>query len=262
MKRSAILRFYAELNDRLPPERRQRDFELAFDGPHEVASLLSALGVPSDAVELVLVNGVSRSLDYLVQNGDRVSLYPTFESVDVSPLLQLRDSPLRRVAFIADAHLGRLARYLRLLGFDTLFENDPGDEALAEIAANEGRILLSRDRALLERRIVTHGLWVPAVRPSEQLAYVLDRLDLYRLLQPFTRCTVCNGLLAVVDKEQLDKQVPPRVLAVFDDFWRCTACGRIYWQGSHYDRLRRLVEQVVTAGPDRFGPNHGAVVPE
>jgi uncharacterized protein with PIN domain len=251
MVHRAVLRFYAELNDCVPASQRQRDLEIPLSTPLDVRALLAKLGVLPDVVELVLVNGASSSLDHPVRDGDRVSLYPTFEAFDVTPLLQIRDAPLRRIVFVADAHLGRLARYLRLLGFDTLFENDPGDEALVRIAAEEGRVLLSRDRALLRRRAVTHGLRVPATRPREQLRYILERLDLFRLVRPFTRCMVCNGRLSAADKRTLGDRVPSRVRVVFDDFWRCSDCGRIYWQGSHYDRLSHFVDQMTAGGTER-----------
>ena len=247
-----VVRCYAELNDYLPEGRRQRDLDVPFCGAANVGRLIAELGIPPAAVELVLVNGISSGLDRDLWNGDRISLYPMFEAFDVSPLLYLHVQPLRRVRFVADAHLGRLARYLRLLGFDTLFENDFGDEELARISAREGRILLSRDRRLLERRIVNHGLWIEAVRPREQLVYVVDRLELYRLFQPFTRCTVCNGALREVDKGISELPLPPRVRAAFDTYWRCQGCGRVYWQGSHYDRLRAFVDQL-KVGPGAAG---------
>jgi len=249
-RHTAVVRLYAELNDCLPKAQRQRDLEIPLPTPPDVRTLLTKLGLSPDAVELVLINGASSSLEYPVRGGDRVSLYPTFEAFDVNPLLQLRDAPLRRIAFVADAHLGRLARYLRLLGFDTLFDNDPGDEALARVSVEEGRVLLSRDRALLRRPAITHGLWVPTVRPREQLRYVLERLDLFRLLRPFTRCTVCNGSLAVADKRTLGDEVPSRVRAAFADFWRCSDCGRVYWEGSHYERLSHFVEQMAAGGTE------------
>jgi uncharacterized protein with PIN domain len=258
MARRAVLRLYAELNDDLPPERRQRDLEIRLEPDWDVRALLRELWIPSGAVELALVNGSSRPLNHRLAEGDRISLYPTFESFDLSQTAQLRDRPLRRVAFVADAHLGRLARYLRLLGFDTLFENDPGDRELARISIEEHRILLTRDRALLQRRGLTHALWVPALRPRDQLAFVLARLDLFRLLRPFTRCTVCNGALVAVDKAAVTGEVPPRVQALFDAFWRCTECGRIYWQGSHYERLHRLVEQIAAGDHDPVAPAGGA----
>jgi uncharacterized protein with PIN domain len=238
------LRCYAELNDHLPPERRQRAFEVRVEPPLTLGDLIEGLGLPSEEVDMALVDGVSRGLDHPLAGGERVALYPVFESFDVAALARLRGEPLRAVRFVADAHLGRLARYLRLLGFDTRFENDPGDRALARLSAEEGRILLSRDRGLLARAIVTHGLWVPPVRPREQLAWVVERLDLRRLIRPFTRCTVCNGKLEPVAGPEVRGQVPERVAEAFDRFWRCRGCGRIYWEGSHYQRLRALVEQV------------------
>ena len=239
-----VVRCYAELNDYLPEGRRQRDWDVPLCGAANVGGLIAEFGIPSAAVEVVLVNGVSSGLDRDLRDGDRISLYPMFEAFDVSPLLCLRTQSLRRVRFVADAHLGRLARYLRLLGFDTLFENDFGDEELARISAREGRILLSRDRRLLERRTVNHGLWIEAVRPREQLVDVANRLDLYKLFRPFSRCTVCNGALREVDKRVSDLPLPPRVRAAFDTYWRCQGCGRVYWQGSHYDRLRAFVDQL------------------
>jgi uncharacterized protein with PIN domain len=245
------VRCYAELNEFLPTERRQREIEVDLGTPAPVRHLIVNLGIPPTEVELVLINGVSCALEAGLEDGDRVALYPVFESLDVSPVLRLRRRPLRSVRFIADAHLGGLARYLRLLGFDTLFANDLGDGRLAAIAAEEGRIVLSRDRNLLMRRAVTHGLYVPQKRPREQVRYVLDRLDLYRLMRPFTRCTVCSGALIGVAKVEVETELPPRVLEVFHEFWRCAGCGRVYWKGSHYDRLHAFVAQLAAAGSGR-----------
>jgi len=245
------VRCYAELNDFLPPDRRQREIDVRLDAPAPVRHLIVNLGIPPTEVELVMIGGVSVDLDAGLQDGDRVALYPMFESLDVSPLLRVRRRPLRTVRFIADAHLGRLARYLRLLGFDTLFSNDLGDERLASIAAGEGRIVLSRDRNLLMRRMITHGLYVPHKRASEQVQHVLDRLDLYRLIRPFTRCTVCNGLLVAVPKHEVEDELPPRVVTAFREFWRCTGCSRVYWKGSHYDRLASFVEDLSAAKEGR-----------
>ena len=244
------LRCYAELNERLPPERRQREAWVALDHPATLGDLIAAQGIPRGEVELALVNGLSSGWESTLCDRDRVSLYPVFEALDVTTLLRLRDRALREVRFVADAHLGRLARYLRLLGFDTLFANDLGDDALALASAREGRVLLSRDRALLQRRIVTHGLWVPSTRPREQLVFVVERLDLYRLFRPFSRCTMCNGNLMRVSKGSLEAELPPRVRVLFDVFWRCSGCGRLYWRGSHYQRLQATVEQIVRRRPD------------
>ena len=245
---SLSVRLYAELNDFLPSHHRQREQLVVLESGVTVGALVSWMGIPEQEVEVVLVNGTSSGMDRTLRDGDRVSVYPVFEALDVTSLLQLRAHPLRQACFLADAHLGRLARYLRLLGFDTLFENDPGDAALVRISLEEGRILLSRDRRLLMRRGLTHGLWIPPIRPHEQLSYLLDRLDLYALFRPFSRCTVCNGVLSAVDKDRDDLRVPPRVRIAFDAFWRCEGCGRVYWQGSHYQRLKEVVTQLTEVG--------------
>jgi hypothetical protein len=251
------LRCYAELNDHLPPARRQREQVVRLRPPATLADLIETQGIPPGTVELALVNGRPATLDRPLVDGDRVSLYPLFEALDLTPVPRPRPRPLRRPRFVADAHLGGLARYLRLLGFDTRFENDPGDDALAEISATEHRILLSRDLGLLARRRVTHGLWVPETRPREQLAWLVDRLDLYRLFRPFTRCMPCNGALEAVTREQVRDLVPARVLAAFERFWRCRGCGRIYWRGSHYERLVAFVERLAGRGRATPGVVHG-----
>lgn len=245
-----LLRCYAEFNDYLPASSRQQDLTVGISDGETVADVVADLGLPAGDVELVLVNGVSVRLDQVLRDRDRISLYPVFESLDVSPVQRLRDRPLRRVRFVADAHLGRLARYLRLLGFDTRYENDPGDPELARISAEEGRVLLTRDRALLARKIVTRGLMVPSGRPRDQLVHVVDRLDLYRLFVPFSRCSVCNAMLATASREDVAAEVPPRVGDAFARFWRCGGCGRVYWRGSHYERLRAFVRQIEAGGKD------------
>ena len=239
------LRFYAELNDLLPLALRKRPFACDFRPGQSVKHLIENRGVPHTEVEIILVNGVSVGFDYQPADGDRISVYPMFERLDVTPLLRLRPRPLRDPRFLADAHLGRLARYLRLLGFDTLFFNDAGDRRLVEISLDERRILLTRDRALLMRREVSHGCFIHAVAPVEQLEELFERLDLYRLAAPFTRCMECNGRLQPVEKRQIVSDLPKRAAQLYTEFWRCSDCAKIYWKGSHYRRLARFVGAIV-----------------
>jgi uncharacterized protein with PIN domain len=166
-----------------------------------------------------------------------------FEAFDIAPVSRVRPEPLREVRFVLDVHLGRLARLLRLVGFDALYLNDAPDSELASCSAREHRVLLTRDRALLKRREVTHGYSVRSASPFEQLVEVLDRFQLRRLVRPFSRCTRCNSLLRPAPKETVAEAVPPRSYAAFDEFLACDGCGRVYWRGSHYERLVRLAEQ-------------------
>ena len=170
---SAEFRFYEELNDFLAPERRKRDFHYEFARAATVKNAIEALGVPHTEVELILVNGESVDFSQLLREGDRVAVFPRFEAFDVRPLLRVRPEPLRVVRFVADAHLGGLARLLRMLGFDTLYSNDLDDDDIVELANREERVVLTRDRELLKRRDVSHGCYVHALKPKEQFQEVV-----------------------------------------------------------------------------------------
>jgi uncharacterized protein with PIN domain len=238
------LRFYEELNDFLAPALRKVTFSHKFDRRASVKDMIESFGVPHTEVDIILINGHSVDFSCIVQDGDRISVYPVFESLDISPLVRLRPAPLRSPAFVLDSNLGRLARYLRLLGFDCLYQNDYDDEAVANIADQGQRIVLTRDRALLQRKIITRGYFVRAVRPRPQVKEVLARFDLYRLVDPFNRCIRCNGDLQAVDKQAIEDRLEPKTREYFDSFRQCTACGQIYWQGSHHARSLRLIEEL------------------
>jgi len=241
----AEFRFYEELNDFLLPTRRKRTFTYSCAERATVKNAIEALGVPHTEVEIILVNGRSVDFSYLIKDSDRVAVYPQFESIDVTPLLRVREKPLRQPRFIADAHLGGLAKYLRLVGFDTLYRNDLHDVEVARIAAFERRIVLSRDRDLLMHRAITHGCYVRAMKPLQQLEEVLSRLDLCRSIQPFTRCLCCNRPLEPIDKEALAERLPPDTLSYYNEFRTCWQCDRIYWPGSHYRRLQQVIDQAL-----------------
>lgn len=236
------LRFYEELNDFLTPALRKVSFSHAFERRASVKDMIESFGVPHTEVDIILVNGQSVDFSYIVQDGDHISIYPVFESLDISPLLRLRPAPLRSPVFVLDSNLGRLARYLRLLGFDCLYQNDYDDEAVATIADRQQRIVLTRDRALLQRKIITRGYFVRQVQPRLQVKEVLARFDLYRLIKPFKRCIRCNGDLQAVDKQAIEGRLEPKTRQYIDSFRICTACGQIYWQGSHHARSLRLIE--------------------
>jgi uncharacterized protein with PIN domain len=240
------LRFYEELNDFLPPHQRKVAFTHELARRTSVKDLIESFGVPHTEVEMILANGQSVDFSYIVQAGDRISVYPTFESLDVTPLIRLREKPLRDPRFVVDANLGQLARYLRLLGFDATYRRDFADPEVARIACEEKRIVLTRDRALLRHKIITHGYFVRAVKPREQVREILARLDLYRSLRPFSRCPRCNGELEAVDKEAVMRQLEPRTKKYYDRFRRCKACGQAYWKGSHFNRMEKLCAYFAT----------------
>jgi uncharacterized protein with PIN domain len=243
--KQAEIRFYAELNDFLAPWRRSRTTSYGFDVSGSVKDLIEALGVPHTEVDLVLANGESVDFSYRVKNGDRISVYPEFEAMDISPLVRLRPQPLRDLRFVADTHLGRLAAYLRMTGFDTVYRRDYGDEELAKISASEKRMLLTRDRGLLKRNIVTRGYCVRTTNPREQFAEVLQRFDLSGSIAPFQRCVHCNELLQPTRKELISDRLQPETKQYYEEFCICPGCQRIYWKGSHYRRMQRFIESVI-----------------
>jgi len=243
------LRFYEELNDFLPPRFRKRPFRVRFPERRSVKDLIEAQGVPHTEVDLILVNGESVGFDYIVRDGDRISVYPTFESLDISPVSRLDRPPLRRPRFVADVHLRKLARRLRLLGFDCLWNPKWTDAQLAAISAREQRVLLTRDRALLMRAIVTHGIYLHSDDSEQQVRQVLERLDLYGAATPFARCIECNGVLRPIEKQAAKDRIPPRTYRYIDEYYECTACGKVYWKGTHWPRLQRLIEQALAPEP-------------
>lgn len=238
------LRFYEELNDFLPPERCKVCFSHTFQRRASIKDMIEAFGVPHPEIDLILVNGQSVDFSYIVQDGDRISVYPLFESFDIAPLTRLRPQPLRVSRFVLDVHLGKLARYLRLLGFDACYRNDYDDAELARLASADQRILLTRDRDLLKRAVVTHGYYVRATEPRRQVEEVMERLDLYRAIRPFQRCTRCNGLLAAVARQQVWERLPPETRRYVEDFWECGECRQLYWEGSHVPPIRRFIESL------------------
>jgi uncharacterized protein with PIN domain len=209
-----------------------------------VKDAIEAAGVPHTEVDLILVDGRSVRFDHQLRGGERVAVYPMFERFDITPLYRLRPKPLRQPRFVVDVHLGTLARYLRLLGFDAVYRNDLTDPELARLSARQRRILLTRDVGLLKRRSVTRGHWLRATDPERQVEEVAAALQLRRLVNPFTRCLVCNGRLTPMERGDARDQVPPRVYRRFRKFVRCRRCERVYWRGTHVQQLQRLVARV------------------
>lgn len=250
---SATFRFYANLNDFLPASDAQRRFRYAFWGQPAIKDAIEALGPPHPEIDLVLLNGRSVPFNYALQDGDRVSVYPRFSRLNINTLTQVRAAPLHRVCFVLDAHLGQLASYLRMLGFDSLYRNDYADSALASLSTLQGRVLLTQDRGLLKRNRVQHGYCVREVQPRRQLVEVLSRFELIDSITPFTRCMRCNHILETVAAKEVRSSVPARVFQEQRRFRICPGCRRVYWQGSHHARMEALIESVIeeTKSPSR-----------
>lgn len=243
--KTAQFRFYEELNDYLPAARQKKTFDFSFEGTSSVKDAIESLGVPHIDIDLIVVNSESVGFDYKLKNGDRVAVYPVFEALDISEVIHLRKKPLRQTKFILDLHLGKLARLLRLLGFDTLYKNNYADCEIVRLAREKKRIILTRDRNILKYKDVTHGYWIRSQNPDKQLTEVIERFDLKRQIKPFSRCLVCNGLLKKVEKKKIVDRLKPRTRRYFDEFYRCRNCQKIYWKGSHYEKMQAYLKNHV-----------------
>jgi len=237
--KEAQFRFFAELNDFLDMSKRKIPFLCSFNGDQSVKHLIESMGVPHTEVGRIEVNGLPVNFNYLAQNGDQIDIYPVAAPLD-------RQNPSGTTPrFVLDNHLGKLAAYLRLLGFDVSYRNDYQDEELAHVSSQEGRILLTRDRRLLMRSIVTQGYCVRSLEPKYQLVEVLQRYNLLKYARPFQRCLRCNGILYPVKKETVLERLEPLTRRYYDEFHICGACSQIYWKGSHYQRMIEFLRQVL-----------------
>lgn len=241
MPDSITIRFYEELNDFLDHSRRKKAFNFILTGKRTIKDIIESLGIPHTEVDLILANQKPVQFDYHPEKDDYISVYPVFEAIDITNINLLRPKPLREPKFVLDVHMGTLARYLRLLGFDSLYRNDLEDTEIIEKSVSEHRVILTRDRQLLKNGKVTHGCFIHETKPLKQLKEVVDRLDLKSLVNPFNRCLECNGLILKVDKTDIEETLQPNTRKAFHDFSRCGSCGKIYWKGSHYERMMKLV---------------------
>lgn len=214
-------------------QREEDDVSVSFRQNPTLKHMLEGLGVPHTEIAGVRVNGAPVNLSYQVQDGDRVEALPVTE-------LEL---PAEELRFVLDIHLGRLAVYLRLLGFDTLYRNDYPDQELARICSEENRILLTRDRGLLMRKMVLRGMCVLPDDPLDQLDAVVKRFKLAGRVHPFQRCSHCNTLLQPVQKEKIEQQLEPLTKIYYEYFHICPQCGQIYWRGSHFQRMEVWVKK-------------------
>ena len=241
IEKQFIFRFYAELNDFLPDDIKQKAFTYSMKTPVSVREAIESLNVPLSEVDLVLINSIPSGWNQSLHEGDYISVYPVFESLDISTLIKTRKIPLRITRFILDAHLGKLAKYLRMLGFDTLYRNDYEDSEIIAIARQENRIILTRDKPLLKSKEVQHGYYVRATKKHGQLTEVVQKFDLYNQFRSFTRCMTCNSELIPKKKEEIIQKIDPETSAAFNEYFYCPHCDKVFWKGSHFERMEKLI---------------------
>jgi uncharacterized protein with PIN domain len=230
---TATFRFHAELNDFLPAARRARALQIECSRAATTKHMVEALGVPHTEVGLLTVNGAEAEMTRQLAHGDMVDVFPG----SLAP-----DGPPR---FVADAHLGGLARLLRMAGFDTLYANDFDDAEIAALSSSGNRIVLTRDRDLLIRKEIKFGCYVRALKAEDQAQQVFARYQLSTQARPFSLCLACNTVLRSVAKSKVASGLPPRVRDLHQEFSCCDLCGRVYWKGSHWRRMDELLGRLL-----------------
>jgi hypothetical protein len=243
----ATFRFHGELSDFLQHKRRNLKPEIVKTFQHRasVKDMIESLGVPHAEIEALLVDGAAVGFEKIVEDGAKVDVYPRAEMLNGRPGLMLRPPIPAPPRFVLDIHLGRLAAYLRMLGFDSAWRNDFPDDELAQVAHDEARILLTRDVGCLKRSPVIWGYFVRGTDPAAQIREVMGRFDLAPGVQLFRRCMKCNALVEPVEKDAIRDALPQGTALYFDEFHRCRDCGRIFWKGSHYERMRSLIDELM-----------------
>lgn len=242
---TATFHFHDELNDFLSPGRRGREFSVPCARNATTKHMIEALGVPHTEVALLTVQGQVAGLDQLLQDGDHVAAYPHAGLPDAAQQNRPRARDQVENRFVADAHLGGLARLLRMAGFDTLYSNELRDREIADIALREHRTVLTRDRDLLMLRDISLGCYVHALKPEQQFVEIMARLALSGSVHPFSRCLECNAPLQAIAKSQVLPRLPPAVQTSHEHFTHCALCDRVYWQGSHWQRMQRLLDAAI-----------------
>lgn len=205
-----------------------------------VKDVLESIGLPHTEVGALTLEDRQIDFSWIVKDGECFTVDPVQIPFEVTKPSLLRPLPLTEIRFVADVNVGRLARYLRAAGFDTLYDQQWRDEFIADLLNRERRILLTRDLRLLMRKHIDFGRYVRAIKPEEQLKEIISLFGLEKNIEPFTRCLDCNALLTRIAKEDVLHRLEPLTKKYYTKFSICTQCDKIYWSGSHVERMKEL----------------------
>jgi uncharacterized protein with PIN domain len=236
------LNFHGDLDFFLGPKTCSHTIERSLSEKTSVKDVIEACGVPHPEVDLILVDGKPVDFTYVVEGEQQVEAYPVGYKATFFPENRLQAARIER--FIADCHLGKLVRNLRLLGIDVVYDRDAEDRQLVEISASQNRALLTRDRRLLMYAAVCHGYYLRSQNPVEQTLEVLCRFQLGSALAPFSRCLRCNAALRPIGKDEVLDRLQPMTRIYYEQFRNCSGCGQIYWSGSHFQKLEKRIDAI------------------
>ncbi|MCW3108736.1 MAG: hypothetical protein JWQ09_3242 [Segetibacter sp.] len=243
MENAAGFRFFKSLNDFLSHTNKNRPIHYQFNGSPSIKDAIEATGIPHTEVDVIVVNGSPVDFSHRLKDKDEVAVYALVNITDLTAH-SLTPAPLFPLCFIADVHAGKLAKELRMLGFNTIYQNNFSDQQVAEVAENENRIVLTRDVGLLKHKKIKWGYWLRSQHVNEQLQEVMTRFNLATDIRPFVRCIECNGNIEPVKKDEILQQLPPKTIEYFNEFYQCQCCKKIYWKGSHYENMLEKIRKL------------------
>jgi uncharacterized protein len=235
MKLTAFFQFHGALNDFLSSAKKNTTILWQLNEPSSIKDAIEALGIPHPEVFKITVNNIDVDFKYLLKTSDRVEVFPYEGPIDYIGI---------ETRFILDVHLGKLAKNLRMLGIDTLYRNDYAEKQIVQIASNGNLIVLTRDKILLKHAAIRYGYCLRSNKLVEQLNEVITRFGLKEKIKPFTRCLECNGLIVAVAKDLVAEKVPEKSRQYYEEFFQCNDCRRIYWKGTHYERMKMRIERI------------------
>lgn len=243
----AYVRFYEELNDFLPSRLSKKTLKKELLLPTTVKNLVESYGVPHTEVDLILVNGESVSFGQIIVDQDRISVYPVFESFDITSVKHLQVKPLRDPYFFAEKYLWKLTRLLRLLGINVIYDDTLTNKQVIELIVNSKQILLTRSAQQLMHSIISRGYCIRSDDPFDQTIEVIKRFDLAEQMLPFSRCMLCNGPIVRISKQVAESRLDIKTITYYREYFQCSDCQRFYWKGSHYKQLQRFIDQIKSA---------------
>lgn len=236
---SASLRFYGSLNDFLPKKLRHKTIRYQFKGKPNIKDAIEAIGIPHPEVQLILQEQTPIAFDSSLKPNSQISVFPFFYNLDVQSIKLINIKPYKSLHFILDVHLGKLAKFLRFAGFDSLIFPNMDDNEIADIGARDERIVLTRDIGLLKHKKIKYGYWLRSQIPEEQFKEVSLQFKIEKsALNPWLRCSICNGKIISVEKKLISKNLELRTRKYYKEFYQCKNCGQIYWQGSHFKKMQ------------------------
>lgn len=246
----ATFRFRDSLNDFLPDKRKNKKFNYYFRGKPNLKDAIQAMGVPHCEVNYVIADYISVPFQNFLNNGNDIEVYPNGVFPHNSPvkLLPLYANPDISKGLILDVQLGKLAKFLRILGIDAIYKNDYGDQEIASTSASSGRLILTRDVDLLKLNMVEYGYWVRETDPEKQFTEVLSRFFTGFSFALFSRCLICNHTISAISKEEIVSRLKPKTCRYFDEFYYCSRCDKIFWKGSHYEHMQKFLSRILPKG--------------